>query len=296
MSGNNSGQSLTPLSRRQEIADASVNEGYLAALATFVPSTASVLFALKKFPNFAAKTNMQSRTALVIMPPFFVFALTSEMKVGQKMEQMATEAHHAKEVEEWHQKERKPQMFRYLGGGGGSDHRDSDVRQQEMQMMNVYRKSIENSGVRIVPGDSLSIHHVVSNFIQEHPFKLLAFIGGPSVAYIMYYKSQQGHLQVQQQLMHTRVIGQFAVIGVLLTFMGFKTYMDTYGKFITNSEMDLRVEDMQISRQHFLETLRKGEERERYIKELEKRVEEESDKEKAESLTKTEAIEMVQDK
>ena len=54
MSGNNSGQSLTPLSRRQEIADASVNEGYLAALATFVPSTATVLFALKKFPNFAA--------------------------------------------------------------------------------------------------------------------------------------------------------------------------------------------------------------------------------------------------
>ena len=87
---------------------------------------------------------MQSRTALVIMPPFFVFALTSEMKVGQKMEQMATEAHHAKEVEEWLQEERKPQMFRYLGSGGIDDHRDSDVRQQEMQMMNVHRKSIEN--------------------------------------------------------------------------------------------------------------------------------------------------------
>ena len=107
----------------------------------------------------------------------------------------------------------------------------------------------------------------------------------------MFYKSQQGHLQVQQQLMHTRVR-----YGFLLNFMGFKIYVDTHGKFITNSEMDLRVEDMQISRQYFLETLRKGEERERYIKELEKRVEEESAKVKAETLTKTEAIEMVQDK
>ena len=47
------GQSLTPQYRAQEVADASVIEGYLAALATMVPSAATVMFLLKKYPNFA---------------------------------------------------------------------------------------------------------------------------------------------------------------------------------------------------------------------------------------------------
>jgi len=293
-SDNRQGQSLTPQSRANEVANSSANEGYLAGLLTLIPSSGTVWFLLKKYPNFAAKTNNSSRTALVIMPPFFAFALTSELKLNQKMEEMATEAHHAKDLHQWQQKERKPQMFRYAGGS--DDHRESDVRDQEIQMMNMYRKSIENSGVRIVPGKSLSPHHIASNFVQENPFKLLAFIGVPSVAYIFWSKSQQAHLKVQSQIMQTRVVGQFTVIGLLLSFMGFKTFMDVYGKFITEADMDLRVEDMQIARQHFLETLEKGKEREKYIKELEKRVEEEASKEKIEKMNKIEANKLTLDK
>ena len=72
------------------------------------------------------------------------------MKVGQKMEEMASEAQHAKDLQEWHQNERKPQMFRYAAGNR-SEHVDNDVN----EMLNMYRKSIENSGVRVVSGDSL---------------------------------------------------------------------------------------------------------------------------------------------
>lgn len=227
------------------------------------------------------------------MPPFFAFALTSEMKVGQKMEEMASEAKHAKDLHEWHQKERKPQMFRYAAGNS-SEHVDTDVN----EMLNMYRKSIENSGVRIVPGDSLSIHHVTSNFVQEHPFKLLTFFGVPSVAYILWSKNHQQHLQVQQQLMHTRVMGQFTVIGLLLTFMGFKTYMDMYGKFITEADMNLRIEDMQLAREHFLEKLEKSKEREKYIRELEKHAVEEEVKEgnKSDQMSLEEASKMIEDK
>ena len=46
------GQSLTPQSRAQETTAVSVHEGYIAALATLVPSTATVMFLLKKYPNF----------------------------------------------------------------------------------------------------------------------------------------------------------------------------------------------------------------------------------------------------
>ena len=142
------------------------------------------------------------------------------------------------------------------------------------------------------------MHHVASNFVQEHPFKLLTFFGVPSVAYILWSKNHQQHLQVQQQLMHTRVMGQFTVIGLLLTFMGFKTYMDVYGKFITEADMNLRVEDMQLARQHFLEKLEKSKERERYIHQLEKHTAEEEEKKenKADKMSLLEASKLIEDK
>jgi len=214
------------------------------------------------------------------------------------MEEMAEEAHHAKDLQKWqdnNEQERQPKMFGYVRGKE-DDHRASEIRDQELQMTNMYRNSIENSGVRIVPGASLSPHHVACNFIQEHPFKLLTVVGVPSVAYIFYGKNHQQHLQVQQQIMHTRVIGQFTVIALLLTFMGFKTYMDMYGKFITEAEMDLRVKDMQIAREHFMETIQKGDEREEHIKELKKHLQEEKAKEKMEKIDSIEANKLTQDK
>ena len=103
------------------------------------------------------------------------------MKVGQHMEEMASETQHAKDLHEWHQKERKPQMFRYAARKDSSDHVDNDVN----EMLNMYRKSIENSRVRIVPGDSLvstCVHFVIirqrsyyifrvfcSRYIMLHP-------------------------------------------------------------------------------------------------------------------------------
>ena len=65
-------------------------------------------------------------------------------------------------------------------------------------------------------------------------------------------RNDQKHLQLQSKLMHTRVFGQFTVIGMLLSLMGFKTYMDSMGKFITQKEADIRVEEMKRMREDLL--------------------------------------------
>jgi hypothetical protein len=74
----------------------------------------------------------------------------------------------------------------------------------------------------------------------------------PTVLYIFKGREGQQHLQFQMKVMHTRVFGQFAVITMLLTLMGFKEYMDRSGKFITEEEVQARVDQMRESRAELL--------------------------------------------
>lgn len=103
---------------------------------------------------------------MVIMPALFVFGLTAEMNLNHRMTKMADQTVHNQKVAEW--AERKVHT---LPAG------DSD-RSTEQQLTDLYKQSVANSGVRIVPGDSLSLHHRIANYGQENPFKILAGIGG----------------------------------------------------------------------------------------------------------------------
>ena len=76
----------------------------------------------------------------------------------------------------------------------------------------LYRKSVENSGVRIVPGDELSLHHKVSNYVASNPLKTLLGLAIPSVGLIFYGRTGKEHLQLSMKLLHTRVFGQFATL------------------------------------------------------------------------------------
>ena len=73
--------------------------------------------------------------------------------------------------------------------------------------------------------------------------------------YIFSGRNDQKHLQLQSKLMHTRVFGQFAVISMLLGLMGFKSYMDSTGKFITQAEADNRVNEMKEMREELLKRI-----------------------------------------
>jgi len=114
----------------------------------------------------------------------------------------------------------------------------------DKQLTELYRQSVEQSGVRVVPGNTLGMHHKFANYWQENPFKILACLGVPAVAYIFYGKSGQEHIPFQLKVMQTRVMGQGTVIAMLLGLMGFKEYMDRNGKFITEEEADARVDEM----------------------------------------------------
>lgn len=93
------------------------------------------------------------------------------------------------------------------------------------------------------------------NFGQDNPLKILACVGFPAVGFIYYGKSGKNNLQLQQKVMHTRVIGQATVLAIMLTLMGLKEYMDKSGKFITEAEAERRVDDMKHIRESLLHRL-----------------------------------------
>lgn len=253
--------SLTPQKDRDATVLAAMKEGFISGGLTAVPSCLAVYAALNVSPKFVKATNWQSRTALAIMPPLFAFAFAAEQKLVHSMNEMASRADHSKQMAEWshedamerHRKTLQRMATQKILAQPGM--RESSLtspneldEERERRVRDKFRESVLNSGVRVVPGDSLGLHHVIANFWQENPFKILAVVSVPTVLYIFKGREGQQHLQTQMKIMHTRVFGQFAVISMLLAFMGFKEYMDRSGKFITEDEVQTRIAEMQQSR------------------------------------------------
>ena len=169
--------SLTPQYRSEEATDAAMTDGLIAGGITLIPSSAAV-WAATHSPKFMKSTNYQSRTALVVMPALFMFAFSSESKLMNKMNEIASESEHSKNMAEWSQKQQEEKL---RNSSHITTKYPSNTSSAEIQLKELYKKSVEESGVRIVPGDTLGPHHVFSNFWQEHPFKLLTMIGGKYV-------------------------------------------------------------------------------------------------------------------
>lgn len=89
--------SLTPEHRRDEVTSVAFNDGIVNGVMMFVPTLGGLFLAMKN-PTFRKITNAQSRTALAIMPPLFIFAVTSEQKLTHKMHEVASESEHNLEV------------------------------------------------------------------------------------------------------------------------------------------------------------------------------------------------------
>jgi len=201
------------------------------------------------------------------VPPLFMFAFSSESKLRHRMEQMAHEADHSRSTAEWAEEHEQrtiaEENARIAQASSGlqrmhtssatTDRTAAEVdslssEDVERQLTELYNHSVANSGVRIVPGDRLGPHHLLSNYWQENPFKMLAGIGIPTVLYIFKGRNEKAHLQLQSKLMQTRVYGQGVVIALLLGLMGVKGYLDSMGQYITETEANARVEDMRQMR------------------------------------------------
>ena len=239
--------SLTPIQRSGEISWAAMKDGLISGALTLIPSYGSLKLAMRN-QKFLKATNWQSRTALVIMPALFMFGYTAELQLDHRMQEIAAESEHNKTTVTWANKKQEEAEQAVLKSRNNNTNTKTPGT-TEGQLTALYRESVMNSGVRVVAGDRLGIHHQAANYWQEHPFKILAGVSIPAVGYIFYGRSGQQHLQLQSKLMHTRVFGQFAVITMLLSLMGFKEYMDRNGKFITELEANRRVHQMHQMRE-----------------------------------------------
>ena len=136
---------------------------------------------------------------MVIMPALFAFAFSSENRMVYRMREVANETEHTLQTVEWADREHRRRQTQR--GSVASDHAQ---KEKEESLRTLYRKAIHDSAVRIIPGTSLGPHHQVANYIQENPFKLLATVGIPSVAYIFWGRTTKEHLNFQMKLLHTR--------------------------------------------------------------------------------------------
>ena len=96
--------SLTPGHRKQEAPDVATHEGLISGGLTLLPTSGALYIAMQN-KTFLARTNWQSRTALVIMPALFVFAFTAEHSLANKMREMAKETQHGNATVEWAESE-----------------------------------------------------------------------------------------------------------------------------------------------------------------------------------------------
>ena len=247
--------SLTPMERADEAVHAANLEGIINGFMTLIPSVATVGLLVRNNATFAARTNWQSRTAMAIMPAMFISALTSEHKLSHRMRQMAVEAQHGTETVHWAEQQLALQQSQAQQDQASQNHQNyntttTSIATTTQQLASLYQQSVESSGVCIVP--SLFWYHHVANYTAQYPFRVLSAIAIPSVAYIFYGRTEQQHLQLSQKIMHTRVLGQFTTISLLLTVMGCKEYLDRNGKYISQQQADDRVAEMHHVRQQFL--------------------------------------------
>jgi uncharacterized membrane protein len=257
--------SLTPLDRASETVSAANTEGLLNGLLTMLPMATVVTVLLKTNETFVKRTNWQSRTAIVLMPSLFVAALTSEQKLAHRMHEMASESQHGTETVHWaeqqlqlqqQQQKRDASLKTTTAISTGTANTNSNNNLTETQQLaSLYQQSVASSGVCIVPGDKLQWYHHFANYTAQYPFRVLSAIAIPSVAYIFYGRTEQSHLQFSQKLMHTRVLGQFTTISLLLAVMGFKEFMDHNGRYISQQQADERIDEMHQVRQQFLNKL-----------------------------------------
>jgi len=222
--------SLTPDHRSDEVTGQAMKEGLVNGAVVLAPCLAG-LYAAMQNPKFRKFTNWQSRTALVIMPALFAFGFTSENKLIHRMEEVASETEHNMKTVAWAEKQKT-------------------MSKEDVQLHELYRKAILDSGVRLVDTPELTTFQKAANYVQSNPFKLIAGIGIPSVAYIFYGqgKSGAGKESLQMQMLHTRVFGQFTVICTLLGVMGMKEMMDRQGRYVTEGEVEARVAEMEATR------------------------------------------------
>ncbi|TMW67683.1 hypothetical protein Poli38472_011303 [Pythium oligandrum] len=105
----------------------------------------------------------------------------------------------------------------------------SGARNPEKYLASLDPNYVEN---KIQEGKRLKWYQRAANFVYDHPYKTLVSVGVPLVGSIFAFQSTNKSIQRSQQIMHTRIYGQGAVVVLLLASMGFHDYMHKRGRFV----------------------------------------------------------------
>lgn len=239
--GNRAVATTTPLSHHDETTNAALDEGIKYGVVTLGIMLGVLQVAMKKSPTFVARTNWQSRTAIVIMPPLFMGTLKSEQKVASKRREILTGTVRTNTLDDEDIKDQHNERSIVIR---------PPTAGHNVPVYQLYQNSDEH--VSIVPGDKLRWYHHGANYIDSHPVEMLASMSVPVIGYIFYTNSSKAHLGLAQRLMHTRVAGQFATICSLLGVIGFSEYMRVHGRFMTQAESDAKQQEMNQTRLRFV--------------------------------------------
>ncbi|GMF58465.1 unnamed protein product [Phytophthora fragariaefolia] len=91
----------------------------------------------------------------------------------------------------------------------------------------------------------LPLHKRVANFVYDHPYRSLVTAGVPLVGGIFALQATNKGINRSQQIMHTRIYGQAAVVALLLGSMAFHDYMAKRGRFVEDEEGENQVPKIQ---------------------------------------------------
>lgn len=93
-------------------------------------------------------------------------------------------------------------------------------------------------------GSKLPLHKRLANQVYDHPYQTLAMTGVPLVGGIFAYQTTNHGIARSQQIMHTRIYGQAAVVLLLLGSMAFNDYMRKRGRFEEDEEEVAKIEEL----------------------------------------------------
>ena len=226
MSSVPSGASLSPASLSSSVISEGVIEGSRYGAMVFPFSFGATYFtAIRKSGFLHKQTNVSSRTALVIMPPFFAWCLVSELAINGRKKDNA-------------------QQLQELQNKGELQQSDGIVTQRALKPLDRSLKSytdLNGNNYRVVP--ELSFFQATTNYVADHPFKALIGVGVPTVGSIFFYQQKLTNpnydLKFSQRVMHARVFGQFSALLILMGVMGLREIVDWRGgKFMSHAERE----------------------------------------------------------
>ncbi|GMF30320.1 unnamed protein product [Phytophthora lilii] len=108
-----------------------------------------------------------------------------------------------------------------------------------------YMASLEPNHIEVrLHSSRLPLHKRAANFVYDHPYRSLATVGAPLVGGIFMYQATNEGLARSQQIMHTRIYGQAAVVALLLGSMAFHDYMAKRGRFEEDEADEPKIEEL----------------------------------------------------